>query len=579
MLNKENQIIQYSFSIEESHKQYVKIRVDFPSSVAFNEIKIPVWRPGRYEIGNFAKNIKDFNIFNEKGRRVPFFKKNNSTWVLKESSNNSLRVEYLYYAKDLNAGSTYLDDHLLYVNPVNCCIYVDELYDFKSQIKLNIPKSWKIATGLQKKGNDLISKNFDELADSPFICSNQLQCKSYTVSDYKFNIWVNGDFKPDWSRWIKDFERFTKKQIEKFIEFPVKDYHFLIHALPYKSYHGVEHLTGTVITLGPAKEINKSLYKELLGVSSHELYHTWNVKSIRPIDMLPYDFSCENYSELGYIYEGITTYMGDLFLLKSKVFSIEQYFDELNNQLQRHFDNMGRFNYSVAESSFDTWLDGYVQGAPGRKVSIYVEGCLLAFIADVKILKATAGKYGLDEVMKRLYFNYAIKGKGITENDYRKELEQISGLSFADYFDNYIHGTYSYETLLTECFEFLGLEIKTRPSKLYIEDQVGCKVLKNKWGEFIVSSIYPTSPADMAKIQVGDVLKSIDGNSIDLECKKAFSEDLISENKLSYLRNNIEFEVELLQTNRSFYNKYFVSKMNNPIKDQEQERLFDMWKK
>ena len=189
----------------------------------------------------------------------------------------------------------------------------------------------------------------------------------------------------------------------------------------------------TMIT--PAKEINKSLYKELLGVCSHELYHTWNVKSIRPLDMFPYDFSCENYSELGYIYEGITTYMGDLFLLKSKVFSIEQYFDELNNQLQRHFDNMGRFNYSVAESSFDTWLDGYVQGAPGRKVSIYVEGCLLAFIADVKILKATAGKYGLDEVMKRLYFNYAIKGKGITENDYRKELEQISGLSFADYFD------------------------------------------------------------------------------------------------------------------------------------------------
>ena len=123
MLNKENQIIQYSFSIEESHKQYVKIRVDFPSSVAFNEIKIPVWRPGRYEIGNFAKNIKDFNIFNEKGRRVPFFKKNNSTWVLKESSNNSLRVEYLYYAKDLNAGSTYLDDHLLYVNPVMYICY------------------------------------------------------------------------------------------------------------------------------------------------------------------------------------------------------------------------------------------------------------------------------------------------------------------------------------------------------------------------------------------------------------------------------------------------------------------------
>ena len=88
------------------------------------------------------------------------------------------------------------------------------------------------------------------------------------------------------------------------------------------------------------------VYSDLLGVSSHELYHTWNVKAIRPIELFPYDFTKENYSELGYLCEGVTTYMGDLFLLKSKVFTEEEYFNELDKQLQKHFDNPGRFNYS-----------------------------------------------------------------------------------------------------------------------------------------------------------------------------------------------------------------------------------------
>ena len=138
--------------------------------------------------------------------------------------------------------------------------------------------------------------------------------------------------------------------------------------------------------LGPSYVVFDAVYPDLLGVSSHELYHTWNVKAIRPIELFPYDFTKENYSELGYLCEGVTTYMGDLFLFKSNVFSEEEYFNELNQQLQKHFDNPGRFNYSVAASSFDTWLDGYVPGVPNRKVSIYTEGCLIALVCDLMII-------------------------------------------------------------------------------------------------------------------------------------------------------------------------------------------------
>jgi predicted metalloprotease with PDZ domain len=130
--------------------------------------------------------------------------------------------------------------------------------------------------------------------------------------------------------------------------------------------------------------------------------------------------------------------MGDLMLYKSGVFDLNHYLVELNAQLEKHFDNFGRFNYSVAESSFDTWLDGYVAGVPGRKVSIYTEGCLLAFIADVKIRKATNNNFGIEEVMKRLYFEFALQGKGYTKEDYQGLLETVSGISFQEYFNDLV---------------------------------------------------------------------------------------------------------------------------------------------
>ena len=131
--------------------------------------------------------------------------------------------------------------------------------------------------------------------------------------------------------------------------FPVADYHFLNQILPYKHYHGVEHTNSTVITLGPAELLmTEGLYKELLGVSSHELFHTWNIKSIRPAELLPYDYTQEKYFRTCYIAEGITTYYGEYLLARSGVRTAEQYFQELNTVLRKHYDDDGRYNLSLS---------------------------------------------------------------------------------------------------------------------------------------------------------------------------------------------------------------------------------------
>ena len=569
-------MVKYSFSSENPSQQYISIKATFSVNSKMTKLQLPSWRPGRYELGNFAKNVKGFRIFDQNNKTVSFKKLVKDAWQVDTDGKTEIRVEYSYFAAELNAGSTFLNAEQLYVNPVNCCVFTEETKEEPVELELTIPTDWKIAGSMKQEGTVLSASNFEELADSPFICSNSLQYNQYEVNGTIFHLWLNGEVKPDWKRLIKDFKAFTAKQLDKFLEFPVPEYHFLIHILPYKAYHGVEHQRSTVITIGPSYEVFASLYKELLGVSSHELYHTWNVKAIRPADMYPYDFTKENYSELGYICEGVTTYMGDLMLYKSGVFSLDQYLLEMNKQLQKHFDNHGRFNYSVAESSFDTWLDGYVPGAPARKVSIYTEGCLLAFVTDVMILEATESKFGLDTVMQRLYFDYYLKGKGVSEADYKFVLEKVSGISFDSFFEDFIHGNRPYESILTDAFDFIGLELHHKPSQFYSHGRLGFKTIP-QGQNFIIKVIYPGSPANLGGLMLEDEIIAVNGYACIGELDKwlkYFDNDL---KHITVLRAGRIIQMTLPEVDRNFYMEYEVKplpKMNTP-----QIKAFDAWRK
>jgi predicted metalloprotease with PDZ domain len=548
----------FHLSIPKPNEQYLHIECSFAVNQEQIQIYLPSWRPGRYELANFAKNIRGLKVFNEDNQLVPFSKSSKDSWMVNAGKSNYLKIKYQYYSNELNAGSTCVSENILYVNPVNCFIYTKEHLESSIEIDLNIPESWQIATSLSISDKILTASSFDALFDAPFICSNSLSKNSYTVQGIVFNIWFNDHLDIPWEKLIYDFERFTSKQIEDFGEFPSKEFHFLIHTPPFKAYHGVEHLNSTVIALGPSYDVFKGLYSELLGVSSHELYHVWNVKSIRPKAMRPYDFRNENYSKLGYIYEGITTYMGDLYLLKSGVFTIKEYLKELQVQFQRHFDNPARFYTSVGASSYDTWLDGYIQGAPGRKVSIYVEGCLIAFVTDYLIRKNTQNKYGIEEVMRRLYYNTEVSKEGYDEKDYQHLLESISGVSFESFFENYINGTHSYEPILQDALAYFGLEMNLKNAPLISENSLGIK-LKPIRSKYIIHSFSPGSPADMCGLRAGDEIIAVNDIKLDSDLDQWLSYFNIRDIRLTIVRDQIIIDKKIPVVHRSFYPKYTLN--------------------
>lgn len=567
-------MILYTFSTDNAAQQYIHITVEFTASANEHLLQLPSWRPGRYELGNFAKNVRNFKVFGEGNRKILASKESKDSWKINVKEGEHLKVCYQYYAAELNAGSTYLSEEQLYVNPVNCCIYITGREKEDCQIQLNIPPTYQIACALPKKEGLLLAADYDQLADSPWIASRSIQYRSYDVNGVTFHLWFQGETKVNWEQIINDFSAFTQKQFEKFSEFPFPSYHFLFQIVPYKAYHGVEHLTSTIILLGPSYDVFTDFYTELLGVSSHELYHAWNVKSIRPAEMHPYDYTKENYSRLGYLCEGVTTYMGDLFLLKSSVFSFEQYALELSKQLQKHFDNFARFNCSVAEASFDTWLDGYVPGAPNRKVSIYTEGCLLALVTDILIIKHSKGKYKLDDVMKSLYFEYYLQNKGVTEDDYKVMVNRYAMTDLSWLFDDYFYGTRPFESILSENLEEIGIELLHHPVTSYSAGKLGFKSLQ-QGNNFIVKSIYPGSPAELANLMLEDEIIAVNEYSCHGELDKWLSYFDNDEKRLTVLRKGKLQQLTLPEVNRNFYLSYQLKKTTDP--NVHQRKAYELW--
>jgi len=576
--------MKYIVSYEHPHNHYIDIEF-IAEKIRGGEtlIQLPAWRPGRYELGNFAKNIQKWGAFDENGNALKFEKITKDCWKVFSKGAKQLHIKYNYYAVDLNAGSTFLDETQLYMNPVNCCVYIPDRINEECQMELILPEKYKVACGMKEIGKNIFSANdFHELADSPFIASATLQHNMFVYEGTEFNIWFQGECKPDWGKVINDFFIFINEQYMMMKDFPFEVYHFFFQILPTKFYHGVEHLNSTVIALGPSYNLMKGeLYEDMLGVSSHELFHSWNIKSIRPKEMLPYDYTKENYSKLGYVAEGVTTYYGDLFLYRSGVFSEVDYLKTVEERLQKHLDNFGRYNLSVADSSFDNWLDGYTPGVPNRKTSIYDEGSLLSFITDVFIRKNSENRNSLDDVMRYLYFDYAKQKKGYTETNYKKAVEEFGGAKYDDIFDLYVHGANTYEDAFKDALDYIGCELMHSPSKKFCERYYGFKVAETA-GKAIITAVYPGSIADIAELRTGDELLLVndmqvkgDGSGTNLnEWLTYFAANAI---KLILTNNGVARITRLIVTKEEFYPQYHIQKRKTST--DAQKKNYHLWAK
>jgi predicted metalloprotease with PDZ domain len=580
--------MQYFISYQLPHKHFIDLELHITNIQSSEiEIQLPAWRAGRYQLQDYAKNIQRFFITDTNDQAVHSQKITKDRWRVLTPNIDSIKVKYNYLAQQLDAGGSWLDEEVCYLNFVNFLLYVEGRIEEKYEINISLPPNYKVACGLnysldsvQPNQIRLNANNFYQAIDSPFLASAEIQHQSYQITNVPstFHVWFYGNCQPRWEKLITDFKAFTQKQVDIFGDFPEPDYHFIFLIPDLPVYHGVEHANSTVIVLGEAALFSEDyFYNNLLGIASHELFHAWNICKIRPKELMPYDLTKENYFRTGFVVEGITTFYGDWLLARSGVWSKEIYFNELKLFFKRHFYNFGRWNMSVADSSFDLWLDGYAAGIPNRKSSIYVEGAMVCLLLDLEIRQATDHQRSMDNVLKLLWERFGKMQIGYSLEDYINLVNEVSGKDMKNYFDDYIFGTKDLAVRLHTILQTIGCELITTDSENTYAQTFGF-LLALRNGELVVELIEPHAPAD-EMLTLKDKILCIDNQSIMSE-ENILLNDLLAKKTIATLtinRNGKEKEVIIKADGKSYLPEYEIKELENKTK--KQEIAFENWLK
>ncbi len=563
----------YQLSYHSPHKQLIYIRFEINISQKETiELHIPAWRPGKYELQHYAKNIINFRAVDDKNNLLAWEKTNRNTWQIKNVNRNIAIVTYAYFASQMDAGGSWLDEFQFYINPINCLMYVKELENEVHTVEIDLPDHYRIASGLPFSGrNTLVANSYLHLADSPIIASKILQNHTFEIHKIPITISILGECEPNWQIVEHDFAHFIQLQIDLFGSFPEKDYHFLIFILPYPYFHGVEHRNSTVMTLGPDVDFHApSFYNRLLGLACHEFFHTWNICKIRPKEMLPYNLSKENYFPTGFVAEGVTTYYGDLILLKSGVWNTQSYFEELNDCINMHFSNSARHTVSLVQSSIDLWVDGYQKTHPNRKVSIYDKGAIVALILDLEIRKLSQNLKSLDDAMQLIWQRFGQAATGYTINDYKSIAQEMAGDSLEKYFDDCIFGTLPLERIVAKSLDYIGCVLNISHPEDILAQKFGLK-LRKEFGKWAIDALAQSSPADK-QLSEKDEIISVNQLVDPKDWQKLHDKQMIS---ISINRAGRKLTKNLISDSGSYFPVYAVKQNKNATVAQKEN--FSLW--
>jgi len=277
---------------------------------------------------------------------------------------------------------------------------------------------------------------------------------------------------------------------------------------------GTEHLNSTIMQTSYGTLDDPKLYDRFLGLVSHEFFHTWNVKQLRPDGLLPYDYQKENYTKLLWVCEGTTSYYTDLVLARSGLKTETQYLESLSKLLNRYFENEGRKLQSLEESSFDSWIKFSRPNphSPNTTVSFYSQGAIVSMILDLEIRKQTSNQASLDVVLRNLFEQFPLSGEGFSPTDFQSAVEKISGSSFSQFFQDYVSGVKQIDFDLWLNLVGLQLERKTETKEDSGKTNENLPEETESFKAFLglslngntVSSVKSDGPAFLAGLASGD---------------------------------------------------------------------------
>ena len=511
-------MISYRLALHRPEAHLYQLTLSVPAPAAKQGFSLPAWIPGSYLVREFARHLSGLQA-RQRGKPVRLRQIDKASWETDCQPGVPLELSYLVYAFDTSVRAAFLDTQRGFFNGSSLFLRVEGLEAEPHELQLReLPAGWQVATALPAVQVDArgrgryLAQDYDELVDQP-VELGKFWRGEFEAHGVPHELVVTGalpDF--DGERLLADSRRICEAQIAFWHpnrQPPFKRYVFLLNAVD-EGYGGLEHRASTAL-LAARRDLPQrgrsdtpDSYVTLLGLISHEYFHTWNVKRMRPAEFGRYDYTRENYTELLWFFEGFTSYYDDIFLVRCGLIDEARYLKLVAKTVSGVLATPGRLVQSVAQSSFDTWVKYYRQdeNTPNATISYYTKGSLVALALDLSLRSEKRGS--LDEVMRALWLRSA--GGPIREADIAQVLADVAGRPMADELAAWVHGTD--DLPLAGLLDSLGVAWQVQAPSLV--QRLGLKVSESALTGIRISQVLRGSVAEAAGLAPGDELLAVD---------------------------------------------------------------------
>jgi len=459
----------HELSFPQRQNQYVHVSASWPVSEDVLELSMPSWTPGSYLIRDFAGQVESLQARDADGRQRDVQKVAKNRWRIDAAGTGRLTVSYRVWAGELNVATSWVEDSVALLNGAGIFLYSEASRKQPQEVTLQLPENWPDAqTALPDAGVPLAfrARDYDELIDSPIV-AGRLSRYPFEVAGQRYAL-VLPEGNPLW-----DAER-SRDDLIKVVEAQQAfwgvnpfDREYLFLNLFTGPFGGLEHDHSTVLMCDAWQMTERADYIKWLGLVSHEFFHAWNVRRLRPAALARYDYDREMYTRELWLAEGLSSYYDDLLLFRAGLVDVSEYFDLLAQEIRNYEVMPGRHVRSAEQASFDTWIKHYQpdENSINSTVSYYRKGALIGFVADIEIRRQTGNRASLDTVMRELYaaFGPGVAGRGgYPPGAFEDQVERAAGPAVRSFVESLLRMTDDPD--VDSALEWLGLSLDRSPA-------------------------------------------------------------------------------------------------------------------
>jgi len=519
--------VRYLVRFPEPRTHYLSVEAFLPSGGQSEvEVFMPVWTPGSYLVREYARNIEAISATDPAGNPLSFAKSRKNRWKVRTGGANEIRFAYRVYCREMSVRTNWVEESFALLNGAPTFVTLTECLALPHEVRLDLPPQWQMTmTGLAETGpNCWLAEDYDALVDSPILCGNPAVYKfevdgipHFLANEGERGVW-------DGPRSAVDAEKLVRRHHGMWGSLPYRKYVFL--NLLTEASGGLEHRNSVCMMTSRWATRTRKGYLKWLHLVSHEFFHVWNVKRLRPVELGPFDYENENYTRSLWIAEGITDYYGPLMVRRAGLSNTEEYLGALSETIHTLQSTPGRLVQSAEQASWDAWIKLYRpdENSVNTTISYYTKGAVVGWLLDARIRRSTGNGKSLDDVMRLAFESYSGE-RGFTAEQFKALVGDD------DFFRRTVETTEELD--YTEALDWFGLRFR-QPDPPKSGGVIGCETNVDH-GRLIVKRVPRGTPAWQAGLSTDDEIVGIDDFRVHPEYISQRLEDYHPGDKVSVL--------------------------------------------